>query len=599
MRHLFSSLTRMLITSFLVFSGLFLLPSTEAREAWAQDTIPKLPLLEFKGYFRFRGDIMHNMAMGVGPREEINAPGATRPKTGRFPFPYPTLAYPLFNESLLKERYSNDYPKTLSSANMRFRLRTTFNISEQLKIHTTFDFLDNLVLGSSPRGNFGELRDPFVPLLAFSDTQLPPTGMNSLSDSVRVRHVFASIRTPIGVFRAGRMPSHWGLGILANKGMDVNSDYGDTVDRVMFITRLFGHYIIPAMDFVSSGPLDTAQRNLPLSQPFDPEPEDNARQFIIAIAKSTRGKELEDRKENGDWIVNYGFYFIYRNQDLTAECDPRSSCTNKELSPKVALNNNGRESAFIALKKRGARAYIPDVWFRLMWGETMRLEFEWVFIIGSVDQAPNQKATDVFQWGGALEFEYRLLNGRLWFNINLGIASGDRDFFSRWGFNPDTDAQKDKNGQCRHGANDDGTCRGFVGNFKFDPDYNIDMILWREMYGTITNAWYTKFALTYNIAGNPWEKEDGFAIRLAGIYSMALNENATLGKSLPLGIELNGSIRYASDDGYFFDFSYGILFPLPGLAYAVYKNPSEQTGRDEIFSPSIAQRFWFRVGIKF
>lgn len=577
--------------------GLGLLP-LGTQEAFAQDTAPKKPLLELHGYFRFRGDIMQNFGMDVAPGiSPVDvSPGSTRAKYFWFPFYYPISSYtPLSGNDYRTQIRANqsssntDRDRTLASANMRFRLLTTINVSEQIRIHSTLDFLDNLVLGSTPRGNFGLLQDPFVPLVGISDSQFPPTyGTNGFMDSIRVRHVYAEVMTPFGMARAGRMPSHWGLGILANKGMGTNQDYGDTVDRVMFVTKLFNHYIIPAFDIVSSGTTSALpQQTMFIGQPFDLDTADNSYQAVLAVARIDRGRKLRDRMENGDLIVNYGAYLVYRWQSLTSECSPGPDCTVEGANVPNAINGVGRHPANIPLSQRGLSMVIPDIWFRLQLGEKLRIELEWVFVIGAnpdlpaidgtpvgIAFGPNQKNLGILQWGGALEFEYRFLEGALNLEIKLGIASGDKDFSARWGFTPDTDQK--------------------INNFKFDPDYQIDMILWREMYGTVTNAWYARAQLTYNFIGNPWE-EDGIGVRVAGIYSHALDSEATLGQANPLGVELNAHILYASTDGYSFAVDYGILFPLPGLSLATLRSGV----RTEVLVPSIAQRIQIRMNIKF
>lgn len=550
----------------------------------AQDTGP---VLELHGYFRFRGDIFQNMAMGVSPGvpgEEITATGYTRPSFFWFPFYHPISSYTPVDgndyRTQLRSRQQNeqDFARTLASANMRLRLNATLRVGKDIRIYTTLDFLDNMVMGSTPRGYNGLLRDPFAPLLGLSDSQFPPeAGTNAFMDSIRVRHVYAHILTPVGVIRAGRMPSHWGMGILANSGMKLNNDYGDTVDRVMFITKLFNHLIIPAFDFVSSGPLSTIpQQTQFVGQPFDLDPADDARQIVLAIARIDRGNELRNKMEDGELIINYGVYAVYRWQNLSAECDPASTCTNKDLDPATAINNRGRHPSDISLRNRGAQAFIGDAWFRLIWSERMRLELEFAVIVGEVANAPNGQKLSVLQWGGALEFTYSFLQNALQLGINFGIASGDKEFFSRWGFTFDTDQK--------------------VNNFKFDPDYQVDMILWREMYGTVTNGFYLKAMLTYNFDGNPWQEGvNGIGIRVAGIYSQALIREATLGQSEPLGVELNAHVKWASKDGYSLAVDYGILFPLPGLSYAEMQNGQ----RVERMAASIAQRIQIRLGVNF
>lgn len=554
------------------------------RDVHAQDTGP---VLELHGYFRFRGDIFQNMAMGVSPGvppEDITASGYTRPSFFWFPFYHPISSYTPIDgndyRTQLRSRQQNDqdFARTLASANMRLRLNATLRVGKDIRIYTTLDFLDNMVMGSTPRGYTGLLKDPFAPLIGLSDSQFPPeSGVNAFMDSIRVRHVYAQIMTPVGVIRAGRMPSHWGLGLLANSGMGQNNDYGDTVDRVMFITKLFNHLIIPAFDFVSAGPLSTIpQQTQFIGQPFDLDPADDARQVVLAIARIDRGNELRNKMEDGELIINYGVYAVYRWQNLSAECDPASTCINKNLDPQVAINNQGRHPADISLQNRGAQAFIGDVWFRLMWGERLRLELEFAVIVGEVANAPNNQRLNILQWGGAMEFSYSFLQNALQLGINFGIASGDKEFFSRWGFTFDTDNK--------------------INNFKFDPDYQVDMILWREMYGTVTNGFYLKAMLTYNFDGNPWQAgANGIGIRVAGIYSQALIREATLGQSEPLGVELNAHVKWASKDGYSLAIDYGILFPLPGLSYAEIQNGQ----RVERMAASIAQRIQIRLGVSF
>ncbi len=546
-------------------------------------------ILELHGYFRFRGEIFQNMAMDVGPgvKAPEDLPLFMRRGYGWFPFYYPISSYPGLNKddyrSELKNarKDPNDYPRTLTSANMRLRLLMKLNVAERIQIRSTLDILDNAVLGSTPMGYGGLDSTLFAPTNLFSEAIVPPTfGENGFLDSIRVRHLYASIRLPFGILRVGRMPAYrWGLGIVSNPGMELDSDYGDTVDRVIFITKIFGYIIRPAFDIISSGPIsrNTGFGNY-LGQPFDLEPGDDIRQVSLSVGKIDRGKKLRDKMEDGALIINYGLYLSYRWQDLTAECFPTGQntplCSNRDLNPQSAVNNRGRVPSQIALTKRGASLFQPDIWFRLLWGEKLRLELEFTIVYGSIERDLDGQMKEIFQWGGALEFDVNFMEETLVLSFGTGIASGDADFFSRWGSSGDTDKK--------------------INNFVFDPDYYVDLLLWREMYGAVTNGWYMKAHLTYNFQGNPW-REDGIGVRAGAVFSMALNPEATLGKSSPLGVELNANLRWGSSDGYFFSFDYGILFPLPGLAYAKIQNGQRQ----EIFAGSIAQRFRFRLMIFF
>ncbi len=554
-------------------------------EAWSadEDGVPKTTSFSLSGYFRFRGDVFHNPGMGVAPRTDAEIDPTTNPRRsrfGRFPFYHPAAAYPL-SEASLGQSYNNDnLPRWLSYGNMRLRVLGTLNVSEYVQIHSTLDFLDNVVLGSTPRGNAGLLTDPLMPLQGLSDTQVPPTyGANGFTDAIRVRHIFASIQLPFGTLVAGRMPNEWGLGIMANSGMKLNSEWGDTVDRVAYILPLFGHLIIPSYEFMSSGPTSAAP-NQWWGQPFDLEQGDTVHQVTLRAGKIDRGQELRKKLDNGDLVVNYGIYFSYRWQQLSSECRPGSTCTGG------ALNGVGLAPNQIELRSRGLSLFIPDAWFRLQLGNQMRIEFEWSMMIGTIERGPDGNPIDILQWGGAFEFEYTLLNGQLKIGFDAGIASGDRDFTSRWGraaLDTDASISADK--------------RGKINNFLFDPDYQIDMILWRELFGTFTNGFYIRPHITYNVYGDAW-KDDGFGLRLAGIFSGALVPEATLGADPLLGVELNAMARYASSDGYSIVLAYGVLFPLAGMSFAEV----DSTGRrleDKVIGAGIAQRIQVRVNVRF
>ncbi|HEX7487900.1 MAG TPA: hypothetical protein VF341_03295, partial [Anaeromyxobacteraceae bacterium] len=99
----------------------------EFMETSAAGERQKLEFLQLNGYLRVRGDLFDNLALRR----------AADPN-GFFLFPRP-LRDP-------------DHRGTLTSANMRFRLEPTLNVSEQVRVLGQLDLLDDLVLGSTPQG---------------------------------------------------------------------------------------------------------------------------------------------------------------------------------------------------------------------------------------------------------------------------------------------------------------------------------------------------------------------------------------------------------------------------------------------------------------
>ncbi|MEZ4466019.1 MAG: hypothetical protein R3F43_16560 [bacterium] len=94
-----------------------------------------------------------------------------------------------------------------------------------------------------------------------------------------------------------------------------------------------------------------------------------------------------------------------------------------------------------------------------------------------------QRRRDIQQWGYALEFEAR--NDQLEWGLQHGAASGDKSpgfgVLDKFPIDPDAE-QPDTE----------------VTGFKFDRDYVVDLILFREIIGAVTNAFYVKPWLAYN-----------------------------------------------------------------------------------------------------
>ncbi len=110
------------------------------------------PIVELHGYFRTRAELYHNFFLGrhSGPGQDdasLWSPpldhtygdfnGAHHPVT-------------LCNDPDAQGRFGDCIDKTQSSANLRLRLNPEIHISDNLRIMTQVDLLNNLVLGSTP-----------------------------------------------------------------------------------------------------------------------------------------------------------------------------------------------------------------------------------------------------------------------------------------------------------------------------------------------------------------------------------------------------------------------------------------------------------------
>ena len=122
---------------------------------------------------------------------------------------------------------------------MRLRLLPVLKVNDHLSIQAQFDILDNVLFGTD---NTKELNIHS----AVVGTQTLPAGAGSFwmtggaagdSGSINVRRAWMDILTPVGKFRIGRQPSHWGLGIFQNDGLAPQADFGDTADRIMWLMQ--------------------------------------------------------------------------------------------------------------------------------------------------------------------------------------------------------------------------------------------------------------------------------------------------------------------------------------------------------------------------
>ncbi len=502
----------------------------------------RFELFELDGYYRFRTDWMKNFNLGFS---DVASGGA--------PFP---LALACKLEDV------DDCSETVKTANMRLRLEPTINVTETTQVYFQVDVLDNVVLGSTPeRLGLGDGRSD-IPIGGFSDNQSPPEAdRNNLRDSIQVKQAWAEVETSLGQVSFGRMPWHWGMGIYANSGgsdpfsntYDLDSDFGDTVDRLMFRAQIPGTPIDAAIatDWSSTFPVashDALFRQRINGQPWDLDDKDDVSQWVFMITRFDKPKLFNEIIARGDVAMNYGGFLAYRTQK-------------NAINPFVDDGTTEDPPDYV-LVERGLKTYSPNVWFKAGW-EDFLIEAEAMLVFGSVDNvsdivldpdADNNDRTldenqevDIRRFGGVARGTYKTLEDKLRLSLEVGFASGDQ-----WD-NQQPGETHISNARPLAVGGDDTT----ISNFVFDQDYSVDMILFRELLGAVTNAGYFKPTLTYDFTSE-------IAVRASAILSFSNKPVATPGNGRMLGAEFNGDIGY-NRDGFFAGVSYGILFPLAGL----------------------------------
>jgi uncharacterized protein (TIGR04551 family) len=405
-----------------------------------------------------------------------------------------------------------------------------------LAVKLRVDVLDNLSLGSTPDG---------IP--SASTSQRPPEA------AFRVKRAYGEFLTPVGLIAAGRMGSHWGLGMLTNGGDCPDCDSGDAADRIAFLTPVFGHIFAVAYDFSAAGPF-TARRDA--NRTVDLDPADNVRTVTVAMLRYKTDLTRERRRRNGKSTVEYGAYVSHRWQKNDA---PVSYLPTAQ--PGQIAGGAGLPSQVI---RRDFSATAVDGWFRLSLPR-FRLEAEVAGLFASVGQGSlipgvlYRHPVESRQLGAALQTEYGALDGAFGFGLDAGYASGDPSpgfgaFPGGYGTAPrrgDLDGPQ---------ANPPFDYR--VDNFRFHPDFRIDRILFREIIGTVTDAIYVRPHLRWRLVkmGRGQLRFD-----VAAIASFAADPASTPSGKRPLGVEVDPTLSFISGVGFGLHLEYAALFPLSGL----------------------------------
>jgi uncharacterized protein (TIGR04551 family) len=524
-------------------------------------------VFEMHGYMRFRGEFWDQFSLGRNP---MWAAGGSDIPFQRF---IPTEDGVTPQGGCNGGRSGTDptmwtpcSQHSLTFGNIRFRMEPTIHLSDDVRIHAQIDVFDNMVMGSTPDGYaidpqfttnptasvWNTPSSPYVPLLALSQTQQPPTyGQNSLIDSIRARRAWAEVRNRgLGELRFGRMGQHWGLGILANDGRGIDQDFQSDVDRVMAITRILGFYVFGAYDFASAGFLYSNPVDLQ-RVPYDRSRMDSVEQLVFGVARRSTPEETTEALARGDFVLNGGIFFVYRTQNLTTE-GTQSPATSILAAP--------------TYMRRGFEVYVPDVWLQFLWGD-LRLEVEGVAAIGTIDNAspttwdPSRTRTNILQGAFAFEGEYHLLNRQLGIYFNAGWASGDSDVEGLARDQTTSFVQQPGPLGQDHTAS----------TFYFHPAYRVDLIFWRNIMRQIGGAYYFRPGLSYDFIRNNFGQLLG--ARADVVYSRASNPVQTWGNSPDLGLEIDAQVYYRSEDGpdlfdgFYAAIQYGIFFPFQGLGY--------------------------------
>jgi uncharacterized protein (TIGR04551 family) len=565
------------------------------------------PILEWHGSFRARGELFYKFHLG---RNDA-------PANALFPRPADHYYSPRVGLGSLPAVGANLCPpangnaggaggcedNTNAGANLRFRLDPEFHISDNLRVISQIDLLDNLVLGSTPGGyavNNGSVaeRSGYAPLGIFDDgAAAPSAGRNSLRDSIIVKRVWAEWSTPVGQLRFGRMPNHWGLGMVNNAGDGHDDDYQSTIDRAQIISgvKSLDLYASAAIDFPNEGATSDAL-SIERGQPYDVAQLDDVNQYTFSVIRKKSPELIRAALNRGDVVINGGLQLMYRHQQLATDapgsCGPNDSTSGAALG--CSLGND-----VLPFVHRGAHMWLPDLWLQLLY-RGFRFETEVATVQGSIDNVANRPNTPtdgsykLRSWGFASEIEQLLAENKLHLGFKTGWASGDADVDS---LSPGSGFQ---------GQHGDHT----VSTFRFHPSYALDLILYRNILTRVQGTYFFRPSVKYDFLRDTNGQKIGGGI--AATWSRASEFMQTPGHARDLGVEVNGQLYFQSKDGslnddagrmggFFAKLEYAVLFPMAGLGYGSVEaaNINSLAQSSDAADTNLAQALRLFLGVSF
>ncbi len=470
--------------------------------------------LTLDGYLRVRADVFNDLDLSRGPT----------PTTGQPIFPLP----------------ANGAGHTITAADMRLRLE----IGQAVRIHLRVDVLDDVGFGSTP--------DVLASTTGFTGAvttaEPPQAGVNALRDAIRVKQAWGEVTLPFGVLSAGRMGAlvSWGTGFFVNNGDCLACDHGDSGDRVALTVPLVGHLFTLLYELSASGPyVDDLS-----GQSLDVAPAAQVHTVAFSFARWSSPEAQRRRLRAERTLIQYGLLASYRWQDLDAPGWTQPGGVARVYAP----------GDFV---KRGLKSFAADAWFMLH-HKGVRAEVEVATVVGQIDDASNipgvsfRQPVTSFQLGAVASLAYSF-HFPLRLRLEVGYASGDDapGFGVSTGPGQLTTQKGDLDGPQVHPPADT-----TVNNFRFSPDYHVDLILWRRIVGAVTDAVYVKPTVR---AGPFGSAHHHVTIDASLVASNSIYATTPPGQDRYLGLELDLMARYRYEPGFEIGLGYGVFFPGDGF----------------------------------
>lgn len=275
----------------------------------------------------------------------------------------------------------------------RLRLMPSLSFGDLATLKMQVDALDDVIWGD----NNGVAT---APLFATTSSNQYYLGGGEV-DSITVGKAWLEFKVPVGIMRVGRMPSHWGMGLLANGGGTMNLDpatppglperkaldhffdddfgdnhFGSVVDRILFITKPItiaktlmkkadteSNFILGyAYDKLAEAPFFPLENYERQGRPFGQQGflsrgknDDVNEHVFIAIYNDPFWNKIRYTDE-----LRIGMYGVLRTQD--------EGSTRPSVLDPTSLGCGTFEGEPVACKDTGSLVWIADLWWRIRYG---------------------------------------------------------------------------------------------------------------------------------------------------------------------------------------------------------------------------------------
>lgn len=141
---------------------------------------------------------------------------------------------------------------------------------------------------------------------SYGGAYAPDGGVQSAGlQALQVRRVWGEFDLPYGTLKIGRMPNHWGMGIMNNAGDEPYQEVGSSRDRILFDTNFGNYYVRPGAGWLVEGALDQAA--------------DDFYEYFFQFGQRSSNQDI-------------GFYLSYLSQDSYRNAPAGSAFSNTETS---------------------------------------------------------------------------------------------------------------------------------------------------------------------------------------------------------------------------------------------------------------------------